>query len=125
MGNLRDASLGFSQNQTRRAALGLIAVGIASPIVGGRAATESKTPVRVTLSTPGSAGSIWRSAIDRLNPALLANIDLQWVPGDPGQMQVQLAAGALDVGVFGAIGLATIAQRGSDIVLFGPALNNH
>src|SRR5262249_42289276 len=84
-----------------------------------------KTPVRVTLSTPGSAGSIWRSAIDRLNPALLANIDLQWVPGDPGQMQVQLAAGALDVGAFGAIGLATMAPRGSDIGIFVPALCNH
>jgi ABC-type nitrate/sulfonate/bicarbonate transport system substrate-binding protein len=40
-------------------------------------------------------------------------------------MQVQLAAGALDVGVFGAIGLATIARKGSDITLFGPGLNNH
>jgi hypothetical protein len=40
-------------------------------------------------------------------------------------MQVQLAAGSLDVGVFGAIGLATLVRRGSDITLFGPALNNH
>jgi NitT/TauT family transport system substrate-binding protein len=114
-----------ARNRTRRAALGLIAAGIAAPIVRGKSATEAKVPVRVTLSTPGSAGSIWRSAIARLDPVLLSNIDLQWVPGDPGQMQVQLAAGALDVGVFGAIGLATISQRGSDIVLFGPALNNH
>jgi ABC-type nitrate/sulfonate/bicarbonate transport system substrate-binding protein len=27
--------------------------------------------------------------------------------------------------VFGAIGLATLARKGSDITLFGPALNNH
>lgn len=50
---------------------------------------------------------------------------LDWVTADPGKMQVQLSAGSLDVGVFGAAGLALLAGRGSDIVLFGPALNNH
>lgn len=40
-------------------------------------------------------------------------------------MQVQLAAGSLDVGLFGAVGLATLARKGSDITLFGPGLNNH
>jgi NitT/TauT family transport system substrate-binding protein len=81
--------------------------------------------VRVTLPTPGSAGSVWRPAFQRLDPASLADIDLQWIGGNPGQMQVQLTAGALDVGVFGAVGLAKLVARGSDIVLFGPALNNH
>ncbi|MBV8925445.1 MAG: ABC transporter substrate-binding protein [Bradyrhizobium sp.] len=114
-----------ARNRTRRAALGLMAAGIAGPVMLARAAAESQLPVRMTLSTPGSAGSIWRSAIARLDSALLSDIDLQWVLGDPGQVQVQLTAGALDVGVFGAIGLATIARKGSDIVLFGPALNNH
>jgi NitT/TauT family transport system substrate-binding protein len=58
-----------------------------------------------------------------LEPA--PGLAFDWIGGDPGQMQVQLAAGALDVGNFGAIGLATLAERGSDITLFGPALNNH
>lgn len=110
---------------TRRTALGFMAAGIANSAVIGKAIAEAKPRVRITLSTPGSAGSIWRAAISRLDSALLSGVDLQWVPGNPGQMQVQLAAGALDVGVFGAIGLATVAERGSDIVLFGPALNNH
>jgi ABC-type nitrate/sulfonate/bicarbonate transport system substrate-binding protein len=120
------AGLTVPRKQNRRTILGLIAAGVASPaLVGRRAAAETKVSVRVTLPTPGSAGSIWRAAINTLDPALIGDIDLQWVAGDPGQMQVQLAAGALDVGVFGAVGLATIAQKGSDIVLFGPALNNH
>ena len=86
---------------------------------------EARRTVKITLPTPGSAGSIWRAAIAGLDPRLIGNIDLQWVTGDPGQMQVQLAAGALDVGLFGSVGLGTIAQRGSDIALFGPGLNNH
>src|SRR5258706_9468061 len=86
---------------------------------------QAKPIVNVTLSTPGSAGSIWRAAIASLDPSLRSGFDLHWIAGDPGQMQVQLAAGALDVGLFGAIGLATIARKGSDITLFGPGLNNH
>lgn len=89
------------------------------------ARSQAKPNVRITLSTPGSAGSIWRTAISKLDPALTSQFSLEWVPGDPGQMQVQLAAGALDVGLFGAVGLATLARKGSDIYLFGPALNNH
>lgn len=114
------------RGRNRRDALKALGAGLASPLIlKAPAFAQTKQGVRVTLSTPGSAGSIWRSAIAKLNPALTSGIDIQWVPGDPGQMQVQLAAGALDVGVFGAVGLATIARKGSDIVLFGPALNNH
>jgi ABC-type nitrate/sulfonate/bicarbonate transport system substrate-binding protein len=82
-------------------------------------------PIRITLPSSGSAGSAWRPLIDKLrlneNPAL----NLDWVTGDPGMMQMQLNAGALDIGVFGSVGLSTLVNKGSDIVLFGPALNNH
>lgn len=88
-------------------------------------ANAADTPVRITLPSPGSAGSAWKPLIERhgfnTDPAL----NLNWVTADPGKMQVQLSAGSLDVGVFGAVGLATLINRGSDIVLFGPALNNH
>jgi NitT/TauT family transport system substrate-binding protein len=89
------------------------------------AADEQSKPVRITLPTPGSAGSVWRPAIAKLDLNALDGIGIDWIGGDPGQMQVQLAAGALDVGVFGAVGLANLVNRGSNIVLFGPALNNH
>jgi ABC-type nitrate/sulfonate/bicarbonate transport system substrate-binding protein len=111
---------------SRRGVLAAIAGAVACPaIVSSEAIAQAKPVVNVTLPTPGSAGSIWRAAIASLDPSLSAGFDLRWVVGDPGQMQVQLAAGALDVGVFGAIGLANIARKGSDITLFGPGLNNH
>jgi len=90
-----------------------------------QAAEEQNDTVRITLPTPGSAGSVWRPAIAKLGSHATEGLNIDWIGGDPGQMQVQLAAGALDVGVFGAVGLANLVNRGSDIVLFGPALNNH
>ena len=111
---------------SRREVLAGIAAAAAAPaLVSSVAMAQAKPVVNVTLPTPGSAGSIWRAAITSLDPSLSSGFDLHWIAGDPGQMQVQLAAGALDVGVFGAIGLATIARKGSDITLFGPGLNNH
>jgi NitT/TauT family transport system substrate-binding protein len=110
---------------SRRAVLAGAAGLSASSLVFSPAIAAPKPTVNITLSTPGSAGSIWRAAISTLDPALSSDLELNWVVGDPGQMQVQLAAGSLDVGVFGAIGLATLARKGSDITLFGPALNNH
>lgn len=88
------------------------------------AAAQGKT-VRITLPSPGSAGSAWRPVIERLKLQTDPALQLQWVVADPGKMQTQLSAGTLDIGVFGAVGLATLANRGSDIELFGPALNNH
>ncbi|WP_213775322.1 PhnD/SsuA/transferrin family substrate-binding protein [Bradyrhizobium sp. dw_78] len=113
------------RSPSRREVLAGITALAASPFVVTAAAAASKPVVNVTLSTPGSAGSIWRAAISTLDPSLSSEFDIRWVAGDPGQMQVQLAAGSLDVGLFGAIGLASLARRGSDITLFGPGLNNH
>jgi ABC-type nitrate/sulfonate/bicarbonate transport system substrate-binding protein len=114
-----------SRSPDRRSVLAGVAGLAASPFLGRRATAASKPVVNVTLSTPGSAGSIWRAAISTLDPSLSSDFDIYWVAGDPGQMQVQLAAGSLDVGLFGAVGLATLARKGSDITLFGPGLNNH
>lgn len=102
-------------------AAGAIALGtLTGPALAGAAPA-----VRITLPSPGSAGSAWRPLIERHRLNTDPSLNLNWVTADPGKMQVQLSAGSLDVGVFGAVGLATLANRGSDIVLFGPALNNH
>jgi ABC-type nitrate/sulfonate/bicarbonate transport system substrate-binding protein len=104
----------------------LAGIAVAGPaLLSTRVRAQSRPVVNVALSTPGSAGSIWRAAVASLDPSLCSGFDLHWVVADPGQMQVQLATGALDVGMFGAIGLATLARKGSDITLFGPGLNNH
>jgi NitT/TauT family transport system substrate-binding protein len=118
----RDPASGFP---TRRAILASAAGLAVTSLVPSPAISAPKPVVNITLSTPGSAGSIWRAAIATLDPSFSSGFDINWVAGDPGQVQMQLAAGSLDVGVFGAIGLATLARKGSDITLFGPALNNH
>jgi ABC-type nitrate/sulfonate/bicarbonate transport system substrate-binding protein len=122
MGLTRNLAADFP---TRRAVLAAAAGFAVSPLVFSPAVSAPRPLVNITLSTPGSAGSIWRAAMSTLDPSLSSDFDINWVAGDPGQMQVQLAAGSLDVGVFGAIGLALLARKGSDITLFGPALNNH
>jgi ABC-type nitrate/sulfonate/bicarbonate transport system substrate-binding protein len=110
---------------SRRAVLAGGARLVVAPLILSPALATPKPAVNISLSTPGSAGSIWRAVIATLPAQLSADFDIKWIAGDPGQVQVQLAAGSLDVGVFGAIGLATLARKGSDITLFGPALNNH
>ncbi|ANY17716.1 hypothetical protein AW878_09505 [Bordetella pseudohinzii] len=97
----------------------------AAGLLPGAAWAQDKKKVRITLPSAGSAGSAWRPIVERYKLDQDLGIALEWVTADPGKMQVQLSAGSLDVGVFGAVGLATLANRGSDIVLFGPALNNH
>ena len=104
---------------------GAAALGLSLRPTAKANAQQARDVVRISLSTPGSAGAIWKPLVAQASPDLLAGLDLQWVGADPGQMQVQLAAGTLDVGVFGAVGLGTSVLKGSDIVLFGPALNNH
>ena len=86
----------------------------------------STSPIRITLPSKGSAGFVWQTVIERyLDSSYREGLNLEWVIADPGKMQVQLAAGSLDVGVFGAVGLAMLNNKGYDISLFGPALNNH
>jgi NitT/TauT family transport system substrate-binding protein len=108
----RDPASGFP---TRRAILASAAGLAVTSLVPSPAISTPKPVVNITLSTPGSAGSIWRAAIATLDPSFSSGFDINWVAGDPGQVQMQLAAGSLDVGVFGAIGLATLARKGSDI----------
>jgi len=109
---------------TRRAFVASATATLATPWLV-RAASAAKPVINVTLPTPGSAGSIWRAAVSLLPQTAALPFDINWVVADPGQMQVQLTAGALDVGVFGAVGLAALADKRSDITLFGPGLNNH
>ncbi len=103
-----------------RSALALVA-GAAVP----RAAWGAGSVVHLSQPGRGSAGSIWRTMIERAAPELKDGLDLQFLGGDPGQEAVQLLAGALDVSIFGPIGAAESIARGNDIVLFAPGLNNH
>lgn len=108
----------------RRESLKLLA-GAAAAAILPSARVSAAAPVRVTLPSPGSAGSVWQPLVERLGLAEALGLNIEWVVADPGKMQTQLTAGALDVGVYGAVGLSNVVNKGADIVLFGPALNNN
>jgi len=114
---------------TRRDLLGHAALALAwGAGAGGLLASlpaRADATVRVTDGGPGSAGAIWRPLIDSGTVARPKELQLEWVKGTPGQIQLQLATGVANISVFGALGVAELAPRGSDIVIFGPALNNH
>jgi NitT/TauT family transport system substrate-binding protein len=78
--------------------------------------------VRIAIPTAGSAGTIWRPLIEQRGAA---GLNLEWVGAAPGQGQIQLVAGTVDIALYGTIGIAQIIARGADLVIFGPALNNH
>lgn len=118
---------------SRRGFFGEAALGLAGaaastsllPSLWNAAAAAQPGVIRVTDGGPGSAGAIWRPLIDSGAYPLPPGLKIEWVNGTPGQVQLQLATGAANIAVFGALGAAELAQRGSDIVIVGPALNNH
>lgn len=116
------------RNPTRRRFLGGAALGLAGAAVATTWSTPSqaaRSRVRLSDAGPGTAGSVWRPLIEKGVVKIPPELDVEWVLGNPGQVQLQLTAGAVDVSAYGAIGVAEIAPRGSDIVLFAPASNNH
>ncbi len=90
-----------------------------------RASQAADAPIHLSLPLPGGAGSVWKPIIDKLPGDPLSSLNVQWVGGTPGQVELQLLSGAVDVAAFGPLGVAAARARGSDIVIFGPALNNH
>ncbi len=109
------------RRQALRAAAGLLAAGVLEP----RPGHAGPDAVRISLPLTGSAGTVWRPLIEGLPSAARGDLALDWIGGNPGQVQFQLVAGTLNVSVFGALGLAEARAHGADIVIFGPALNNH
>jgi NitT/TauT family transport system substrate-binding protein len=108
----------------RNAALASVSAGAAGSFAADRA-DAAPAPIRMTDGGPGTAGAIWRPLLEGGRYRLPDGLKIEWVNGTPGQVQLQLATGAANVSVFGALGVAELAPRGSDIVIFGPALNNH
>ncbi|MDI4238299.1 ABC transporter substrate-binding protein [Bradyrhizobium sp. Arg237L] len=81
--------------------------------------------VRVADTATGNAGAVQARLIDKMPAALKEGLNIEWVSGNPGQMQVQLVSGSLDVAFSGAIGTVDLNARGADLVLFGPGTNFH
>lgn len=109
-----------SSGLSRRRALTGAAQVIAAASISSRAVAANA--IRITTPTPGSAGTIWRPLIEQRGSG---GLTLDWVGAAPGVGQIQLAAGTVDVAFYGGIGIAQSIVHGADLVIFGPALNNH
>ncbi|WP_158791954.1 ABC transporter substrate-binding protein [Granulicella sp. L60] len=81
--------------------------------------------VKVEQPNAGSAGAVWKPLIEKAAAQTKGIVRPQWIGGDPGLSQVQLLAGAIDVGFFGPIGAVETDLRGNDVVIFAPGLINH
>jgi NitT/TauT family transport system substrate-binding protein len=103
---------------------------LAAGAVGGTALltwsawAADAAPIRLALPSPGSGGSVWRPIVEQEHVPT-SGLALDWIGGNPGQVEMQLLAGALDVSTFGAIGASLAVEHGSDLAIFGPGLNNH
>lgn len=101
---------------------------LASAAAGGAAAASlaregfAGDVVRITTPSPGSAGTIWRGLIEQRGSG---GLNLQWTGAPPGQGQIELTAGTVDVAYYGGVGITQSILHGADLVIFGPALNNH
>jgi ABC-type nitrate/sulfonate/bicarbonate transport system substrate-binding protein len=107
------------------AALALTAGAASWPLHAIAGAESEPEEVRLAQAGPGSADTITRPLIERGGPELTKGLRLSWVESNPGQIQLQLLSGALNIGAFGSIGAAIAVEHGTDIVLIGPSLNNH
>jgi hypothetical protein len=106
---------------SRRGLLAGAAAGLAMPSV--RRARAAVQTVRIADTATGNAGAIQARLIDAMPAALKEALNIEWVSGNPGQMQVQLISGMLDVAFSGAIGTVDLKARRADLVLFGPGTN--
>lgn len=113
---------GRARGLNRRSLIKASLVSLACPMIGLRSAEAQAKPVRVAFPTAGSAGTIWRPLVERHKPE---SLNIEWIGATPGQGQIQLVAGTVDVAFYGPVGISQIIARGGDIVIFGPALNNH
>jgi ABC-type nitrate/sulfonate/bicarbonate transport system substrate-binding protein len=108
---------------SRRILLAGAVTGLAMPAV--RRVYAAVQAVRIADTATGNAGALQARLIDAMPQSLKEGLNIQWVTGNPGQMQVQLISGALDVAFSGAIGTVDLNARGADLVLFGPGTNLH
>jgi NitT/TauT family transport system substrate-binding protein len=86
-------------------------------------ASADGLPVRLSLPSPGSAGGVWKPLVDR-SPDV-SKLNVTWIGGDPGGVETQLIAHALDVSAFGSLGASEAVLHGTDATIFAPGLNNH
>jgi len=90
------------------------------------AAAGGTLKAKVGPRTPGTAGAVRDSIVDRFGLAKKHNLELdRKAGGGPGAGQDQLLTGVLDIYAFGPLGATEVNTSGHDVVIVGPSLWNH
>ncbi|MFG1480025.1 PhnD/SsuA/transferrin family substrate-binding protein [Xanthobacter sp. V4C-4] len=115
------------------ASLGLGALG-GGALLRGASAAHAETaagaaaakpfPINLMAPNKGSTSAIY-PVLMKGDLVDLSGLDISWVGTAPGQMQLQLLSGALNVGGYGALGIAEAQLKGADVTLFAPLSLNH
>src|SRR6218665_2501523 len=95
-------------------------------LAGGPLPTSANTRQKVNLlaGNKGSTSALYPHFL-RSNVVDVSSLDIQYVGSAPGQMQLQLLSGAINVSGYGALGIAEANAKGADITLFAPFDHNH
>lgn len=94
---------------SRRGLVAGAAASLAFPFV--RRARAVVQTVRTADTATGNAGALQARLIDAMPSSLKEGLNIEWVTGNPGQMQVQLISGTLDVAFSGSIGTVDLNAR--------------
>lgn len=109
----------------RRNMLRAAATGAASALVPWTAiAQAARQKVNLLAGNKGSTSALYPHFL-RSGLVDVSSIDVQYVGSAPGQMQLQLLSGALNVSGYGALGVAEANAKGADFRLFAPFDHNH
>jgi len=111
-------------NSQRRQVVKTLGLALAAMGLPTGRAWAAAAPAKLTGGGPGTAETL-PLALFKAYPDLTRDLDIEWIMGDPGQVQTLLLSGAVDSGAFGALGVAEARLKGQDIVIFGPKISNH
>lgn len=110
----------FSRRQLLTSAL----AGASSAAVFPRAFAQAKQPVKLLAGNKGSTSALYPHFLK--SPVVdVSSLEISYVGSAPGQMQLQLLSGAINVGGYGALGVAEANLKGADFRLFAPFDHNH
>lgn len=111
----------------RRSLLKAAALTATGGMLAGRSLDSTAGPLTKVTLLAGNKGST-----SALYPLLLqsrdidtSGLDIEYIGSAPGQMQLQLLSGALNVSGYGAMGLVEANQKGADFKLIAPFDLNH
>lgn len=114
-------------SSSRRDLLKAALLAAASAAMGTRsleAAAQNSTKVTLLAGNKGSTSALYPLFL-KSDLVDTSGLDIEFVGSAPGQMQLQLLSGALNISGYGALGIAEANQKGADFQLVAPFDLNH